>query len=215
MSYGQDWRSDLEEIFHAAEQSGLPLNADLNSGQPIGLGLGALTIKDALRVSSSSVYLKNVPANLKIVTNCQVARIIFEGSVAAGVEDIRGRQFSAKKEVILSSGAINTPQLLMLSGIGPRDELGRHGIETLQHLPQVGMNLQDHPYTPITVALKRSTKTPAGNPPQAPTPMAFLKSEASLASPEFRNLPPSTQAFLQADTVPSFELIGVSYNLMD
>lgn len=210
LTYGHEWRSDLFDVFNAAEQAGFPMNADLNSGNPIGFGMGALTIKESLRVSSSSAYLRNAPPNLAIVTDAQVGRILFDGSDAIGVATVDGKKFFASKEVVLSAGAINTPQLLMLSGIGPKDELTKHDIQVRQHLPQVGANLQDHPYTPITIALRRDDRTPPGNQPQAPTPMAFLKSQTSLSSTEFDALPSETRQFLASKTVPSFELIAVS-----
>ncbi|MFP3548186.1 GMC family oxidoreductase N-terminal domain-containing protein, partial [Rhizobium sp. SIMBA_035] len=83
-----------------------------------------------------------------VETNAQVRRIVFDGNRAVGVEVTRAGNVEtvwAKKEVILSAGAFQSPQLLMLSGIGPKDELQRHGIDVVADLPGVGQNLQDHP----------------------------------------------------------------------
>jgi choline dehydrogenase-like flavoprotein len=85
---------------------------------------------------------------LRVETQAQVTRILFEGKRAVGVEYRQGktlRQLRARREVILSSGAFHTPHLLMLSGIGDGEALARHGIATVHHLPGVGQNLQDHP----------------------------------------------------------------------
>jgi choline dehydrogenase-like flavoprotein len=87
-------------------------------------------------------------ANLRVETNAHATRILFEGKRAVGVEYRQGknvRQIRARREVILSSGAFQSPQLLMLSGVGDSATLARHGIATTHHLPGVGQNLQDHP----------------------------------------------------------------------
>lgn len=87
-------------------------------------------------------------SNLTVETNAQVQRIVFEGKRAVGVEFKQGKQVrtvKANKEVLLSAGAFQSPQLLMLSGVGDSDELKKHGIPVVHHLPGVGKNLQDHP----------------------------------------------------------------------
>jgi choline dehydrogenase-like flavoprotein len=87
-------------------------------------------------------------ANLRVETKAHATRILFEGKRAVGVEYRQGKevkQIRARREVIVSSGAFQTPQLLMLSGVGDRAALGKHGIATVHHLPGVGQNLQDHP----------------------------------------------------------------------
>jgi choline dehydrogenase-like flavoprotein len=87
-------------------------------------------------------------ANLRVETHAQATRILFEGKRAVGVEYLQGketREIRARREVILSSGAFQTPQLLMLSGVGDRAALAKLGIATTHHLPGVGQNLQDHP----------------------------------------------------------------------
>jgi len=87
-------------------------------------------------------------ANLRVETKAQATRILFEGKRAVGVEYRQGKQtkqIRARREVILSSGAFQTPQLLMLSGVGDSAALAKHGIASTHHLPGVGQNLQDHP----------------------------------------------------------------------
>ncbi|WP_368039636.1 GMC family oxidoreductase [Ruegeria atlantica] len=148
--------SDVDHIhpltrawLQACQQSGMPYNPDFNSGDPAGCGLYQITARNKRRSSAATAYLN--PArkrkNLSIVTRAQVTRIIVENGRAVGVEyTLRGKskKIRASQDVISSAGAINSPKLLMLSGIGPADELRRHGIEVQQDLPGVGQNLQDH-----------------------------------------------------------------------
>src|SRR6185503_4895044 len=87
-------------------------------------------------------------ANLRVETFARATRILFEGRRAVGVEYVQGKEtktLRARHEVILSSGAFQSPQLLMLSGVGDSADLSRHGIASVHHLPGVGQNLQDHP----------------------------------------------------------------------
>ncbi|WP_435610230.1 GMC family oxidoreductase [Pseudomonas knackmussii] len=133
----------------ACQQYGLPYNADFNSGKPEGCGLYQITAKNGFRSSAATAYL--APArkrpNLSVRTGCRVERILMKGNKAKGVEFIENgqrQQLFAEKEIILSAGAINSPRLLMLSGIGPAAHLGQHGIEVVCDLPGVGRNLQDH-----------------------------------------------------------------------
>src|ERR1700759_4301042 len=87
-------------------------------------------------------------SNLKVETSAQATKILFEGKRAVGVEYMQGKQkktIRARREVILSSGAFQSPHLLLLSGVGDSAELSKHGIASVHHLPGVGQNLQDHP----------------------------------------------------------------------
>jgi choline dehydrogenase-like flavoprotein len=110
-----------------------------------------MTQKNGERWSAARGYIHPFMAtrsNLRVETNAQAARILLEGKRAVGVEYRQGnetRQIHARREVILSAGAFQTPQLLMLSGVGDSAMLARHGIESRHHLPGVGQNLQDHP----------------------------------------------------------------------
>ncbi|KAG9084123.1 hypothetical protein FRC07_013709, partial [Ceratobasidium sp. 392] len=138
---------------------GIPHNPDLNTAQ------GALGVSKAMtfispsrtRCSAESAYL--TPAvlarqNLTVATNAQVTRVLFEGKRAIGVEFARSKeapryQVRARKEVVLSAGAVQTPHILMNSGVGPADELDKHGIPVFHDLPGVGDHLMDH--TMVTV----------------------------------------------------------------
>ncbi|RWB35822.1 GMC family oxidoreductase N-terminal domain-containing protein [Mesorhizobium sp.] len=148
--------SDIDDIhpltrawLQACQQAGLPYNPDFNSGNQAGCGLYQITARGGRRSSAATAFLK--PArkrpNLDIRTGARVTRIIVEKGRAVGVEYFSlGRWFvvRAEREVILSAGAIATPKLMMLSGIGPADALFRHGIKAVADLPGVGQNLQDH-----------------------------------------------------------------------
>jgi choline dehydrogenase-like flavoprotein len=133
----------------ACQQAGLPYNPDFNSGDPTGCGLYQITARDGRRSSAAVAYLNPARkrANLRIETGTMVTRILIEKGRAVGVECTRGKRkvvYRADQEVVVSTGAIATPKLLMLSGIGPANEIVRHGIEVHADLPGVGQNLQDH-----------------------------------------------------------------------
>ena len=133
----------------AAAEAGFPTNPDYNGPEMEGASLYQITTKGGYRASAARCYLAPARrrANLEVRTGAQATRILFEGRRAVGVEyrhKGRIRTVRARAEVILSGGAINSPQLLQLSGIGPGKVLQDHGIETLLDAPQVGRNLQDH-----------------------------------------------------------------------
>ena len=138
-------------LLEAARQAGLPLSDDFNGAQQEGIGIYQVTQKDGERWSAARAFL--LPhlgrrGNLTVETNAQVLRILFEGTRAIGVElwqHGERRTLRARREVVLAAGALQTPQLLMLSGVGPAGELRRFGIPVLADLPGVGRNLQDHP----------------------------------------------------------------------
>lgn len=132
----------------AAEQAGLARNPDFNGRTMEGVGPYQLTVRGGRRNSAARAFLR--PAlrhpGLKLVTHAQVTRVIFEGRRAVGVEYRQGGALRQARgdEVILSGGAINTPQLLMLSGIGPGAELQAMGLAVLCDNPNVGAHLSDH-----------------------------------------------------------------------
>ena len=133
----------------AGGEVGLPHNPDFNGACQEGVGLYQITAKGGIRMSASRAYLwpaKN-RRNLTIVKQAHARRILFEGKRAVGIEyDHKGRRLEVRagREVILSAGAVNSPQLLMLSGVGDPAMLKSHGIGTQLAAPAVGRNLQDH-----------------------------------------------------------------------
>ena len=140
----------LTDVFvDAGVEAGLPFNKDFNGENPEGVGPFQVTQKNGRRCSTARGYLKPVRSrpNLTVITDAYATRVLFEGNRAVGVEcRHRGAvlRAGAKKEVILSAGAIQTPRLLMLSGVGDSQHLAEIGVEVRHHLPGVGQNLQDH-----------------------------------------------------------------------
>jgi len=134
----------------AAQAAGYKFNPDYNGIDQEGVGFFQLTAKNGRRCSSAVAYLKPARGreNLQIVTHAQAEKVVMEGNRATGVAytDRSGNKqvIKARKEVILSGGAINSPQLLMLSGIGDPEQLTENGIEVIKALPGVGKNMQDH-----------------------------------------------------------------------
>lgn len=144
----------------AGEQAGYPYCDDLNGATRLGFGAVDLTVGNGRRSSASSAYLRPVRKrpNLSIITGAHSRKIQFDGERASGIAcriDGDDRIITARREVILCAGAINSPQLLMLSGVGPADHLREHGIEPVHALPGVGQGLQDHLATHVKY---RSTK---------------------------------------------------------
>ncbi|NVH47279.1 GMC family oxidoreductase [Photobacterium damselae] len=143
-------KNPLSQAFiKAAKQAGLRYNDDFNGQQQEGIGFYQVTQKNGQRCSSAVAYLREAETrdNLTIITNAMVNKVLIDNGVAVGVEYQQGGEIKAvhaRKEVILSGGAINSPQLLMLSGIGDKEHLNAHGIECVADLPGVGQNLQDH-----------------------------------------------------------------------
>jgi choline dehydrogenase len=130
-------------------EAGLVRNPDFNGATQEGIGIYQITTRNGFRCSTATAYL--APArnreNLHVIKAAHVTRVLFEGRTAKGVEYRQGteiRQIRARREVILSAGAVNTPQILQLSGIGDPAMLKRHGIEVVHAADQVGRNLQDH-----------------------------------------------------------------------
>ena len=161
------WKHEICEAFlQGAGELGLPRTRDYNGGDQEGVGYFQRIIRGRRRISSARAYLK--PAlrrdNLRLVTRAVVAKILFEGRRAVGVEYItdegRGerRVIRARRQVVLCSGTVNTPRLLQLSGIGLPDDLAAIGVPVLHDLPGVGRNLRDH-YSVRVVARARNSVT--------------------------------------------------------
>ncbi len=144
-------RNPLYRAFiEAGREAGYPVTEDMNGHQQEGLGPMDMTTYEGWRWSAARAYLRPAQKRrpeLDVRARSLVTRIVFEGRRAAAVEYARGGRLAmayARREIILSGGAINSPQTLLLSGIGNADELKKHGIPVVQHLPGVGENLQDH-----------------------------------------------------------------------
>jgi len=148
-SYGPMANPLYAAFVEAGREAGYPVTEDVNGFQQEGFGRMDRTIRDGIRWSAARAYLDPARGrpNLTIWTQCGAERILFEGGRAVGLTcRLHGRavEVAAGREVILASGAINSPQLLMLSGIGPAAHLRQHGIPVVADRPGVGGNLTDH-----------------------------------------------------------------------
>jgi 4-pyridoxate dehydrogenase len=155
---GVEWAKTRDPLFDAwiaaAQAAGLPRTDDYNGPQQEGFGRSQYSIRNGRRASAATAYLKPVLArpNLTLVLAAHATRVTVAGARATGIEFVQGGKVfrvEAAREVLLCLGAFNTPQLLMLSGIGPADHLRQMGIDPLLDLP-VGGNLQDHMAVMIT-----------------------------------------------------------------
>ena len=149
-----------DAVVEACVQAGLPRNPDVNGESQEGVAYYQLTVKNGQRCSAAVAYLHPAMgrANLTVLTNALTTRVLIENGRATGVEfrqDGQTKTASARAEVILAGGAINSPQLLQLSGIGPGQLLQEHGITVVRDLAGVGANLQDHYVLSQTWRLKR------------------------------------------------------------
>lgn len=145
-----------EAFIHACAERGIPKNNDVNGASQEGAGWFQYNMKASKRFSAAKAFL--APAltrsNLSVITGARCKRIVIEGDRAVGVEFMTGRSATlvarARKEVLLSAGAFESPKLLMLSGIGAKGELQQHGIDVKNDLPGVGKNLHDHLFYPVS-----------------------------------------------------------------
>jgi choline dehydrogenase len=144
------YTNSLSHVFvEGAQQAGIPFNPDFNGAAQVGCGLFQVTQKNGERWSAASAYLHPAETrrNLTIITEAQATRIVIEKGRAVGIEYVRGGKrhaVRAERELLLAGGAINSPQLLLLSGIGPTEELRAMHVPVALDLPGVGKNLQDH-----------------------------------------------------------------------
>jgi choline dehydrogenase-like flavoprotein len=226
ITFPKEWERTLEPELIAAREYGMPTNLDINSGNPIGNGISPATAYRSIRVTAATAYLSDPPINLHIVTNAQATKIIFKDKKAVGVQ-AGGKEYYAQNDIIISAGALDTPKLLLLSGIGPKHELVLHGITSVLDLPGVGKNLQDHTHLPITVQIQDGKDDRAEFTEPAPMQaaraqfekdgtgpltilfntaiMGWFRDEKVYASKEFRALPEDMQSYIKRPTVPTWE----------
>jgi choline dehydrogenase-like flavoprotein len=150
-----------QAFLEACDQAGHRPTADFNGAVQEGAGFYKVMQKDGQRCSNARAYLREAEArpNLSVVTAAHATRVLFDGTRAVGVryfENGRYVDVLARREVILAAGAIGSPQLLLLSGVGPKDEIARHGIALVHELPGVGRNLQDH--LDVTLSVRSKTR---------------------------------------------------------
>jgi len=194
-----------------AAAAGVPLAQDLNGVTMEGAGgcgIPNITLDgDGERVSTAGAYLRPVMScdTLTVLLHARVRRLLFEGSRIVGVEFThqgRRRTARAEREVVLSMGAINTPKVLMLSGIGDAGQLRRHGIPVVQHLPGVGRNFQDHILVAGCIWEYRTPEPPRNNSAEF---TFFCKSDPALPTPDLQPVLEEC-AFGSEITRPRYEL---------
>ena len=178
-----------EAFIEAGVELGWPRNNDYNGASQGGFGFHQSTVHHGKRSSTADGYLhpaENRP-NLVVWMNTLVTRVLFEGTRAVGIaylKDGKEQQERVKKEVILSGGVFNSPQTLLLSGVGPADQLRALDIRVVSHVPGVGHNLQDHPGFDMFFATKPSF-TQHGNEPGG---IAFMKTQPDLPDADLQLL---------------------------
>jgi len=161
VSYATRFKTPYGEAFvEAAKQTGIPETNDYNGAEQKGTGMFQFTIKDGKRHSGATAFLKPIlnRPNLTTITKAHVKQILIENDRAIGVEYLKGKKTEkvlVNKEVILSAGAFNSPQILMLSGVGDAEELQKQGINCKKNLSGVGKNLQDHLFYGIAASSKQ------------------------------------------------------------
>ncbi len=201
-----------EAFINACSQKGIPLNNDVNGESQEGAGWFQYTMKNARRMSAARAFLVPVlkRANLTVITGALCKRVVIEDSTARGVEFKTKTSETlvarASREIILSAGAFESPKILMLSGVGSREELKDHGITFKVELPGVGKNLQDHLFFPVSSLCNRPVSNNHFLPPHQQAiqtlrylftrsgplsigpleAVAFLKSSATLDRPDIQ-----------------------------
>ncbi len=163
----EDYRTILpitHQFVQAAQQAGHIFRKDLNGAEQEGVGYSQMTRLGKWRGSTAQTFLKEARPrqNLRIETGAQASRLLFEGKRCVGVafrQNGQSRELRASREVILSGGAINSPHLLQISGIGPAEHLRSIGVEVLQDVPAVGANLQDHYVARVTHRMRDAIST--------------------------------------------------------
>ncbi|KAL8688303.1 MAG: hypothetical protein Q9218_005754 [Villophora microphyllina] len=233
VGFPKGWDPDFGHYLDNIYRDGYPRALDVNSGDPIGLGVLQSSISDTSRVTAATAFLSDAPANLTILTGHVVERIVVDGRKVQGVAT-ESETIFARKEVILSAGALDTPKLLLLSGVGPKSELEKLDIPCVKDLPGIGKNLQDRLFmelvtirkpgmphrssylmsSPETLEQARKQWAQDETGPFSdfflPQMIGYMKSQPLVESEELRALDPEVKAALQAETAPHLELISVS-----
>ena len=176
-------------IADAAVQCGIPLNADYNGASQDGVSFMQYSIEHGVRHSTAAAYLRPVEdnANLEVVTGATARRLLFDGARCVGVEwsqDGRSRRVQAGQTVVCG-GTIGSAQLLLLSGVGPADQLRALGIDVVADLPGVGENLHDHLLSPVIFSAEREVGPPSAGLPACQTHL-FWRSRPGLRAPDIQ-----------------------------
>ncbi|KAL6710344.1 hypothetical protein ACN47E_009290 [Coniothyrium glycines] len=214
----------------AVATTGEKINLDPNSGDPVGVSVFPYSYSKEGR-STSAAHLLNVPQNLEVWTNSSLDSLSWEGERVVGIAAEDGRRATAKKEIIICAGAIDTPKLLLRNGLGPKDELETLGIKVKADIPGIGKHLQDHVLAFMTVEMEGNSNDryafessedrlkeaeEAWNKDQSGAYAlthsvlwgGFLKFDDLEQWEEFKKLPADHQQYLRKPAVPAYEFIN-------
>ncbi|KAG0136709.1 hypothetical protein HOY82DRAFT_667459 [Tuber indicum] len=162
----------LTTFIDGCVEAGVPKSLDINSGKNIGVGIAQMAIYKGARASSATQCLNSKgdlgaglrkSPNLDIMVNTRVEKVIFDGLKAVGVQVVGGRTYRAKREVIISAGVIDSPKLLLLSGVGPKKDLEALNITVISDSPNVGKHMLDHTTILLDPIFKQDFRVPTGN----------------------------------------------------
>ena len=198
-----------EAVVDAAIAAGFKPTSDFNGESQFGVGLYQVTQRGGVRADTASAFLDPIGdrPNLVVATGTQVTRIVVDGGRATGIEAIADGtpvSYTADREVIVSAGALNSPALLMLSGIGPADQLREHGITVVVDNPHVGSHLMDHPFLNMNYET-----TFTGGLEEAMTPESLALYESEQRGPLSSNIGEVGAFFsTRGDDAPDQQLIG-------
>ncbi|KAF4984057.1 hypothetical protein FZEAL_670 [Fusarium zealandicum] len=234
IGFAHEWDHYTTSIMDIWAENGYKINLDMGSGDSLGMSIVPKTMHRGTRATAADL-LYPTPGNLHIKTNAPVHCVVFENKRAVGVALLDGTVLRAKKEVILAAGSLDTPKILMHSGIGPADQLSKFGIQQLVNNPSVGQNYKDHYHIVLkyaraehtdnvtaffrSKALQEAAKREwelyrTGPYVTAGTTMnmGFFKSDAVLKSKEFNDLPTAEKERIQRPTIPTYEVstVGIS-----
>ncbi|OKL61463.1 hypothetical protein UA08_03088 [Talaromyces atroroseus] len=228
VGFASEWERDLPAMLDIFEGAGFPLNPDHNSGNPIGMSVFINSTHRGLR-STAADLLVPLPDNLTLLVETPVQRLILKDNRAVGVES-NGKSYFASKEVILAAGSLDTPKILMHSGIGPADQLEAYNIPIVRSVPSIGRGLRDHCFVPLVYKrVEGGTDRAAfygdekvmdaaldqwnqdGTGPWAKFAcqlgVGWFKLDQLVSSKEFKDLPADEQKYLLGETVPHYEIL--------
>ncbi|KAJ4016307.1 hypothetical protein NW752_003430 [Fusarium irregulare] len=228
VGYAAEWEKDLPPVLDLFEDAGFPLNPDHNSGNPLGMSV-LINSSYKGRRSTANDLLEPKPDNLTVLTDSAVQRVILEGNKAVGVE-VADKTYYASKEVVLSAGALNTPSILMHSGIGPASQLSQFNIPVIKDVPRIGQGLRDHMFTPLVYTRKEgdTARKPFYGDQKAMDEalqqwrqdgtgpwtkfacelgIGWFKLDKLVKSEEFKALPQQEKEYLMKETVPHYEIL--------
>ncbi|KAJ4258273.1 hypothetical protein NW762_008422 [Fusarium torreyae] len=234
IGFEHKWDHYTTSMLEIWEKNGYAINPDMGNGDGLGMSVVPKTMHRGTRATAADVLYPK-PNNLHVKTDSPVHRVVFAGKRAVGISLLDGSILNAKKEVILSAGSLDTPKILMHSGIGPSDQLSKFGIQQLLDNPNVGQNYKDHYHAALKYARAEHTDTVTaffrskalqeaamrewqlyrtGHYVTAGTTMnmGFFKSPAVLESREFNELPVEEKRRLQQSSIPTYEvaMLGIS-----